>query len=659
MQSPLKVPADFDPVAGMLRHETEYGVFHETRKSCRLACELIANGTPADLALATTVLEAVLQCQMTDPADAHQGNFCWMAEDNYIEDLNAVVFCLENLIPMMLRHRQRLEPDLTDQVLQAVELGLQEIQRLNVWVGYTNITVLALLALCLGGDLLGNKDLERQGQEKLKTWIAFTANNGHVLEFNSPTYAAVTIRALAKLRDTVTNPDTALLAEIMLCRLGLSYALHLHRGSGRLSGPHARAYQPSMAGDATPERLQFQQWITEGILPAWLTRFHAQLPDTYTVREGILHALASDMTTHVTPDFALGSTSRSFHPQGNHVIAHYGHPAGEGTGVFYTRYILDDKWLGDFYHATDRSNSRNLLDEGEFLGVQQQGALLGCYAPRSSHTLFRSAKTSFIWAQPTRVRQVRVNDREVSQFPYESHPDVFITIVTASVVFILRSLYVSSLLAPPVLVLDQREGDLVCEIYHYRASQPKRFWDLAWPGAFYKGRPACLFYLELVDRNTVGTPKDLNAYLAQIQLDYQIDPALTRTQPADTRLLRATVQSPAGSFALNVDLMDFAPVPLDSALEQPGTVLLESSSAVQRQESFDLQGTHVSFTQGNVTFCPNRKTGEWHLIQMHPEPSQVEVATEHEVHSFETPGLALVQGQNQQVSVRALSGDTE
>ena len=93
----MSIPADFDSTFDMLRHETEYGVFHETRRSCRFACELIENGSSADLKLATTVLEAVLNCQSVDSADPHQGNFFWMAEDDYIQDLNAVVFCLEKL----------------------------------------------------------------------------------------------------------------------------------------------------------------------------------------------------------------------------------------------------------------------------------------------------------------------------------------------------------------------------------------------------------------------------------------------------------------------------------------------------------------------------------------------------------------------------------
>ncbi len=657
MKTPRALPADFDPVWNMLKHETEYGVFHETRKSCRYACELVRHGGPADLTVAAAVLEAVLQCQATHPTDVHQGNFRWMAEDDHIEDLNAVVFCLEHLIPMMLKYGDRLPLPLQDKIMQAIQLGLQEVRRLDVWVGYTNITALALLALCAGGDLLDDACLRRQGQAKLHSWIAFTSRNGHVLEFNSPTYAAVTIRALAQLRDTVQCSDTALLAEIMLSRLGLSFALHLHKATGRLAGPHARAYQPSIAGDAAPEVQQFRQWVANGVLPAWLARWHDQLPSTYMVREGILSALDCEMTTCLTPDFALGSTSRSLHPQGNHVMAHSGSQEEECAGVFYTRYILDDKWLGDFYHATDRSNTRNLLDEGEFLSAQHHGALLGCYAPRMGKSMFRSAKTSFIWTRSALVRHVAVNGVRVDRYPFAAPPDSRIIVATDSVYYVLQPLHVSSLLAAPTLVLDQRQEDLVCDIYHYKAENPKRFWELKWPGAFYKGRPVCLFYLELVDRSIVSSRQDLKTYLTQVHLDCQIAPAYTRTDPSETRLLQATAEGPAGSLALAIDVMDFIAVPPEHSRQGMETVRLESPVAVQRQKSFDLDGTYVTVSQGNVTFCQTPDKKEWHLIQTDPAECRLEVAMRNEVHALQLPGLALVHGRAGHVTVRTLGDD--
>ena len=49
--------------------------------------------------------------------------------------------------------------------------------------------------------------------------------------------------------------------------------------------------------------------------------------------------------------------------------------------MVYTRYLLNDKWLGDSYHATDRTRSRNLIDEGQFFGAQDGPRAIGVYTP--------------------------------------------------------------------------------------------------------------------------------------------------------------------------------------------------------------------------------------------------------------------------------------
>jgi hypothetical protein len=108
MNPPLTLPDHFNPSTFMLAKTTEYGTFHESRRAAHLAADLVANGAPADLDLAEKVLEAVLRCQEANANDPHVGNFYWMAEDTVVEDLNAVEFVLEALIPMMRRHADRL-----------------------------------------------------------------------------------------------------------------------------------------------------------------------------------------------------------------------------------------------------------------------------------------------------------------------------------------------------------------------------------------------------------------------------------------------------------------------------------------------------------------------------------------------------------------------
>jgi len=151
MTQPLPLPDNFNPQTFMLFNRTENGLFHESRQGAAFAAQLIGSGAPQDLDLAEKVLNVVLGCQERREGDPHYGNFMWMLEDDVIFDLNAVEFNLEHLIPMMIRHRDRLSPEMQTRVLEAIKLGLDEIRRLDVLVAYSNITMLDILNSCLGG----------------------------------------------------------------------------------------------------------------------------------------------------------------------------------------------------------------------------------------------------------------------------------------------------------------------------------------------------------------------------------------------------------------------------------------------------------------------------------------------------------------------------
>jgi hypothetical protein len=521
MTKPLPLPKDFDPEALMPANVTENGVFHESRKGAALAARLVANGTQQDLALAERVLEVVLGCQERRASDPHHGNFFWMLEDDVVQDLNAVEFNLEHLIPMMLQHGDRLPPDLQARVLEAIRLGLDEIHRLDVLVVYSNITVLDILNSCLGGELLQDAEIAGRGYCKLVEWMAFTDMHGIPYEYNSPTYTAVTIRALNRLANLVQDEDTRIRTRTALARLGLSAGLHIHVGTGRWAGPHSRAYQPSVICETAPEVEMMQRWIAEGALPAWVADVLAQRPAAFEVIETAFaeHDLA--ITTYHSPSFALGVSTKEFSGQSNVLVVHYARRGAERPGVFYTRYLTDDKWLGDFYHATDRTKSRNLVDEGSFYGVQQGPRAIGLYTPRNLGSVF-SAKAALIWTRRDLVDEIWIGDGQVETLPAEVPPGEVVVAGSGDALVAVRPLARTDLGRDAPIRLTEIQGDLVLELYNYLGPQ-KSFWELNWPGAFYKGRPQCGVYVEGAERSAYpdgrafarvvagGTIKDVTA----------------------------------------------------------------------------------------------------------------------------------------------------
>lgn len=507
MPDPLPLPENFSPETCLIAKKTENGVFHESRQGASFAARLVTNGTPQDLALAHKVLDVVLRAQERHPDDPHYGNFMWMIEDTVVQDLNAVEFNLEHLIPMMLQHAERLSPEMQASVLDAIRLGLDEIRRLDVLVVYTNITLLDVLNTCLGGELLGDVAIAACGYRKLVMWMALTDQHGHPFEYNSPTYSVVDIHALARLAALVQHADTRVRARTALARLGLSAALHIHAATGRWAGPHSRVYQPSVVCETEAEIAMVRRWIADGTLPAWLADALDARPATFQVVETAFAERQLGLTTYHSPSFALGVSVKEAGGQSDVMMCHYdrpgadkpGEPGSEKPGVLYTRYLTNDKWLGDFYHATDRTTSRNLVEEGQFYGVQQGNRAIGLYTVGRLGTI-HSAKAAFIWTQHELVDEIWIGERRIESLPADVPTGEVVVVGSGNALFALLPLTRTDLGRDAPMRLVERAGDLVLEIYNYLGPE-KGFWEMGWPGAFYKGKPQCGVYLEVVERS--------------------------------------------------------------------------------------------------------------------------------------------------------------
>lgn len=521
-KTPLTLPPNFNPETCLLANRTEYGLFHESRKGAGLARQLVANGTPQDLELAEKVLEATLKCQELHPDDPHYGNFLWMYEDEVVFDLNAVEFVLEHLIPMLLQHGHRLSPAMRERVLESIRLGLAEIRKLDVLIAYSNITVLDIVNSCLGGELLGDEAIARRGYQKLADWMAFTDQYGLPFEYNSPTYTAVTLRALKMLADLVQDEATRIRAKTVAARLGLSVALHIHGSTGRWAGPHSRAYHPSVVGETAPEVELVEAWAKDGTIPAWTLAAITGRPTPMTVSETAYPERNYGLTTYHSQSFALGVSATEFGGQSNVFIVHYRRPGAARPGVLYARYTLNDKWLGDTYHPTDRTKSRNLMDEGRFYGVQEGARAIGLYAP-GPLGLCSSAGANLIWTQRDMVDEIWLGRQQVETLPALVPPGEVIVVGSGDVLVAIRPLTLTDLGRDAPVRLVERAGDLVLELHNYLGPE-KRFWEMRWPGAFYQGQPQCGFYAEVAERSAYPDGRSFGQLVAAGELVDRADP---------------------------------------------------------------------------------------------------------------------------------------
>lgn len=581
MLESLALPENYNPETFLLANTTENGVFHESRAGAELARNLVANGTPQDIELAHQVLNATLKCQERREDDPHFGNFMWMAEDNVVDDLNAVQFNLEHLIPMMIRHGDRLSSTMQKRVLDSIRLGLEEIRRIDVSVAYSNIVVLDIVNSCLGGELLNDTKIAQRGYKRLIDWIAYTDQHGTPREANSPTYTRVIIHALKYLTDLVQDEATRIRSRTIVARLGISVALHIHRSTGRWSGPHSRAYHPSVIGETPPEIETLQSWLSDGHLPAWISDLLDYPINSFEITETADTSLQAAITTYQSEAFSLGVLSREYGGQSNVLLAHYVQEGAERPGVMYTRYLMDDKWLGDFYHATDRTKSRNLIEEGRFLGVQQCQRAIGLYIPQDM-TLCSSAKANVIFTQYQFIEEVWVGDKKIETLPANVSEGQTVVIGSGSAYIAIRPLTRTDKGRNSPLRLVEKAGDLVLEIYNYKGSE-KRFWELdtAW-GPFFQGYPQCGIYIELADRKDYPDGRAFGHVVNQGNLIDKADEPFTYDGQSE-RLWTVEYERDDQLVGIEVDLMTWHMKRRWTQTGDPGWPMLESPMVKQNR----------------------------------------------------------------------------
>ena len=533
---------------------TEFGAFHETRAAASHAARLVSGGSTEELAQAEAVLDIVLACQERREGDAHLGNFRWMREDDFVEDLNAVEFVLDSLIIMMRHHGDRLSPEMRNRVLESIRLGLVEIQNLDVLVAYTNITALDILNSCLGGELLGDARIAERGYRKLSQWMAFTGQSGTPYEYNSPTYTAVTLRALKTLSDNVQHVDTRIRARTMAARLGLSVALHIHAGTGRWAGPHSRAYHPTVVCENPPEIRKAEAWVLDGTVPGWIEGILRNRPEPYEITETAYVPYGMGLTTYQSASFALGVSSKLMSEQSNVLMMHYTREGAERPGVLYTRYLTNDKWFGDFYHPTDRSKSRNLNDEGQFYGVQNGSRALGVYAPPMLAAC-SSAKAVLVWTQHERIDEIWIGGTRIESLPADIPEGETVVVASGDALVAVRPLTRTDLGRDSPIRLAELDRNLVLEIHNYLGPR-KTFWELSWPGAFYKGQPQCGLYLEAAERSDYDCASHFRETVDRGTLSDHAAAPFVYAGEGD-RIWRIEYSREGKSLGMDVDLMQW------------------------------------------------------------------------------------------------------
>jgi len=622
--SSVEIPEGFNRELGVPSRVEDTGVFHSTVMAARFAYDLAKNGAPEDLEILERAIDTLTQkCQELNPDDPHFGNFCWELEDAGVEDLNAVHFAMIQMIPIMLRFGDRLSETSREQILKSTRLALAEIEWIDVGLDYTNIVLKDIINTILGGEMLEDEHYVQRGKQKLKDWLEFTYVSGGVTEINSPVYTNLVLEVMVLLSDLSKDPEVATLGRLISARMGLVYALRVHLKTGRLAGPFSRSYRPHLLGEVGPELDFINRSISNGELPGWIKKVLGTLPMPGDLLEGYDEEKELFYASHMSDSFSMGVATRELITQENRYIAgqsnvftmNFKTPEDAMGGLVFTRYTMDENWLGDFRSTPARTSKGLLLDEGRFFGVANGNRAIGVYSPKfmGSWETRSAAKMVIIISNKEYLREVMVNGEAVESFPHDVPEKALVSFGFEESLLAIRLFDRTDLGVDAPLRLIERDGELLLEVYNYKGSE-KTFWELAYPGSFYKGQPKCAFYAESAERSDYSSLKDFSEQVATGEFSDQSDAEPGRFTRDQIRAWNLGYARDEKSVGLSVDLLQWQLLRRwneNGDLDYP---LLESSVASQSEGgTIQVDGARLHCGNAKLWLYGSRESDLWVL----------------------------------------------
>ncbi|MBE6757570.1 MAG: hypothetical protein E7552_03345 [Ruminococcaceae bacterium] len=227
---------------------------HAVRESLEYAYNLLRRDAHGDRARARNILYRVLPLQDIDPTRNTYGIWSYFleewSEEMDMPDWNWADFNAKSLLRMLLTASHALTDDLKARMKDAIWHACCAIINRNVNPHYTNISVMGAYVTCVAGEMFGWDEVLAYGKRRLQGLYEYNKQNGSFSEFNSPTYTFVVLHDLGDFIVDVQNSEYKRMAEELADMAWETVALHYHKATGQMAGPHYRAYAYLLA-DAT------------------------------------------------------------------------------------------------------------------------------------------------------------------------------------------------------------------------------------------------------------------------------------------------------------------------------------------------------------------------------------------------------------------------
>jgi hypothetical protein len=552
----------FDPKAGLVRSPFQPGK-HQPHPSIWYAHCLLLRDDEGDAQVAEGIIACVLDLQELRDGDPHRGNFRWFAEDEVVTDLNACQFVVEALVHLLIRLPDRLSQDLLARIFDTMRLAFDEAGHLDVHWTYTNIDLMDAANSILGGQVLNLDTVRRRGEQRLSEWALQTKEAGAPHEFNSPTYSAVQINALAAVAQFAQDKETRRLAVEMEEFVWRHVASFWHASTMQLGGPHSRAYRRDVAGAPGFLKVVIYKILgearllapspyysgpdSEGEVQVALTEYHCP-PDA----KRMLHEMecrevrqqvgrGQTIAADITPEFALGTMLRPYGvgeppeawPQHNSCVVYYAKKEPPGLGVQYCRYRVNAGQVG----VPSRDSLPawlDIWDDGFFRTTQDGGRAIVVYglAPRGQRPI-EALRLDIRFMGAGERSSVLIGERLSRGGTLDATLNERIVVADGEAYIGVIPLKPTQLGGGPPVTVWRDGQELVISIVNYEGPA-KVFWEYrSLAGPLYKGNVRNGFALWVAPRSEYESPESFAKALAASPLRDETSGSRRRVELGD------------------------------------------------------------------------------------------------------------------------------
>ena len=400
----------------------------------------LTNGALVNLALPGRPVEKsvewirrALSLQEMNPASGSYGEVPWQQGHPEIRDANAIEFTMQAMGLLFITHADRLPPAFQEECKPHLVAAVAAIRRHQVPTSYTNIFLMKSVNLSLLGRILKDPSVEAEGEGMLEHWLQFTAQHG-ISEYDSPTYYDADLDSLVSgwlCGSETLHTKCGQAMELFWKDIGANF----FPARGSLSGPHSRDYDfltgrgsigrfmaqagwvpvsETMKPDMEAVYLLENQLSPRGYRPSASARQLAEQPEKVVLstfyRGEPEKERGRERYNYVTPQFAMGSTSADYGPQGKPVSIELAGPADMPS----ISVIVDQKSnpYGRVHQRDASGHNKPHRDNAHLVCVQEKGSMLVLLSlqPTRDHIISDQYSTSILL--PARVDSFTLADTQ-------------------------------------------------------------------------------------------------------------------------------------------------------------------------------------------------------------------------------------------------------